>query len=34
MSPLPPPGWYADPERPCTWRYWDGAQWTAHRPSL
>lgn len=31
MSPLPPPGWYADPERPRTWRYWDGAQWTAHR---
>lgn len=30
MSPLPPSGWYADPERPRTWRYWDGRQWTTH----
>ncbi len=33
---LPPPGWYPDPWRPaapsgeCAWRWWDGAQWTAH----
>lgn len=31
MSSLPPSGWYPDPERPRTWRYWDGRQWTAHR---
>jgi micrococcal nuclease len=34
VSPLPPPGWYADPERPRAWRYWDGAQWTAHREPM
>ena len=26
----PPAGWYADPERPDTLRYWDGSQWTEH----
>ena len=31
MSPLPPAGWYPDPERPSTQRYWDGQHWTPHR---
>ncbi len=25
-----PPGWYADPWRVGTWRWWDGESWTAH----
>ncbi len=29
--PMPPPGWYDDPEQPLTWRYWDGAAWSEHR---
>jgi hypothetical protein len=28
---LPPAGWFDDPERPDTYRYWDGAEWTDHR---
>jgi uncharacterized protein len=24
-----PPGWYEDPWRQATWRWWDGATWTA-----
>jgi hypothetical protein len=24
------PGWYPDPLREAQWRWWDGAQWTAH----
>jgi hypothetical protein len=28
---MPLPGWYDDPERPLTWRYWDGARWSDHR---
>ena len=28
---LPPSGWFDDPERPDTYRYWDGAEWTEHR---
>ncbi len=24
-----PPGWYPDPSRTSTWRWWDGRQWTA-----
>jgi Protein of unknown function (DUF2510) len=27
---LPPAGWRPDPERPNTWRYWDGSAWTDH----
>jgi hypothetical protein len=23
-----PAGWYADPDKPQSWRWWDGAQWT------
>jgi membrane protease YdiL (CAAX protease family) len=25
-----PPGWYADPWRQATWRWWDGTGWTAY----
>ncbi len=25
-----PAGWYPDPKREALWRWWDGAQWTAH----
>jgi hypothetical protein len=25
-------GWYPDPARPGTERYWDGSQWTDGRP--
>ena len=24
------PGWYADPWRQATWRWWDGNGWTAY----
>ncbi len=27
---LPPPGWYPDPARASTARWWDGRQWTAY----
>lgn len=27
----PEPGWYLDPERRDTQRYWNGAAWTEHR---
>lgn len=27
----PAPGWYADPARPKTKRYWDGDAWTEQR---
>ncbi|MET0161941.1 MAG: DUF2510 domain-containing protein, partial [Microbacteriaceae bacterium] len=31
QTPLPAPGWYADPASPeTTLRYWDGADWTEH----
>lgn len=31
QTPLPAPGWYADPAAPATaLRYWDGATWTEH----
>ncbi|WP_230486940.1 DUF2510 domain-containing protein [Nocardioides anomalus] len=26
-----PAGWYADPQDPAQYRYWDGAAWTEHR---
>ncbi len=25
-------GWYPDPARPGTERYWDGSEWTDERP--
>ena len=25
-----PPGWYSDPWRQATWRWWDGIGWTAY----
>jgi hypothetical protein len=25
-------GWYPDPARPDTERYWDGSEWTDERP--
>jgi hypothetical protein len=27
-TPAPPAGWYADPQAPGRWRWWDGTQWT------
>lgn len=30
----PPPGWYPDPNRTGTQRYWDGQQWTEHTAPL
>ncbi len=27
-SPVAPPGWYADPWRQASWRWWDGTAWT------
>ncbi len=32
--PMPPSGWYDDPEQRWTWRYWDGARWTDHRSPM
>jgi Protein of unknown function (DUF2510) len=29
-APLPAAGWYADPQQPARWRYWDGTVWTDH----
>jgi hypothetical protein len=29
-APLPAAGWYADPQQPTRWRYWDGTAWTDH----
>lgn len=28
--PLPPAGWYSDPQDPRSLRYWDGSTWTQH----
>ena len=33
-SDLPAPGWYVDPERSETWRYWNGAAWTKRRTPM
>lgn len=30
---LPPAGWYPDPDRPATQRYWNGSAWTEQRAS-
>jgi Domain of unknown function (DUF4352)/Protein of unknown function (DUF2510) len=30
----PAAGWYPDPERAYTWRYWDGGGWTEHRAPM
>ena len=32
--PMPPSGWYDDPDQAWTWRYWDGARWTEHRAPM
>jgi hypothetical protein len=29
-TPPPPAGWYADPQAPGRWRWWDGTRWTDH----
>jgi uncharacterized RDD family membrane protein YckC len=29
-APLPPPGWFPDPDVPTRLRYWDGNVWTSH----
>jgi hypothetical protein len=31
MTQTPAAGWFADPEDPAQYRYWDGAAWTDHR---
>ncbi len=31
MTQTPAAGWFADPEDPTQFRYWDGTAWTAHR---
>ena len=33
-QPSPPAGWQPDPERPDTWRYWDGGAWTDDRAPM
>ncbi len=33
-QPLSPAGWQPDPERPDTWRYWDGQAWTEERAPM
>ena len=32
MTSAAPPGMYQDPEDPAQLRWWDGSQWTEHRP--
>ena len=32
MTSAAPPGMYQDPDDPAQLRWWDGAQWTDHRP--
>jgi uncharacterized protein DUF2510 len=31
MTQTPAAGWFADPEDPTQFRYWDGTAWTEHR---
>jgi hypothetical protein len=31
---MPVPGWYPDPERDATWRWWDGTAWTELRSPM
>lgn len=31
---MPIAGWYADPEQPWMWRWWDGQQWTEVRSPM
>ncbi len=30
-GPMPPAGWFPDPQVPGQQRYWDGTRWTEHR---
>ncbi len=34
VEPLPPAGWYPDPENPALTRYWDGAGWAAQQSTV
>ena len=31
MTQTPAAGWFADPQDPTQFRYWDGTAWTEHR---
>lgn len=32
--PMPPPGWYPDPEQAATWRWFDGLRWSELRAPM